>query len=725
MNGLNESRNFIVHGLANFLGGAAFWRDAQLKRAGRRWPERAVSLFSRWLVLMLCVGLQELDAANIDVNKPVQRLATPDQVRDAFRRGLFVQVTEGASILVAADPKSPIKGPLGVSLATLGALDKAGPLITEAESAKEPQASLHRLHFEAMKAQKEGKIDAMTNACFRAIREDFRHPVAYFLLARLSLEQKEFAKAEKYAGEALAFEPKMAPAQFLLGISRHAQNKREEAARDLGNAIQLDPIDARPRMALGSLYAEVGAHAQAVSVFRDVVNLNSGLVPARERLSLSLLESGNEQEAISTASETLKQHPQSTQSRYVLALAHFRTGKLDETEAELRKYGEAMPNAVEGHYLSALVRALKNQFREAVGALEKSLQVAPGQPGVLGAIGTMHHLAGDLNAATNAFHQALRGANPSMADRIHFQLGLVALDRKDWKGAHEWFQKTAKFVSNFRSDLLDYRSLYEQAPEKSLGQTSFGSLLLADRMVQSSIDTFRQGLKRNERDAVGLLLGGSASARKGDTSQALEWLNKLATLQPQYWPAHYALADIHLTRKDLEKSEASFRRTVQLDPLNEASYLRLLAIYRDRGNLEKAESTAREMVAKMPASPTGYNELAAFLAERKDRLDEALTLAKKALGMESQNGYFLDTLGWVHYQRGEYVEAEKILENAAKVLPRHAEVRLHLGQALFKNKKLDQSAGHLREVITLAPGTSFAKEAEALLPKTSSISSKP
>lgn len=687
----------------------------------KRW---ASVLMSVVLALSALVSIETF-GATIDVTKTQIKLATPEQVRDAFRRGLFIPVTEGGSTLLAAKTNAPIKGTLAVALATLGAFDKAEPLLKSAEAAKEPQARLHRILFEALIAEKAGKVDGLTNACMRAIREDFRHPVAYYLLAKSALDRKEFARAEKHANEALAFEPQMAPSMFLLGIARHGLNKREEAAQDLAKAMQMDPLDARPRLALGTLYAEAGAHAQAVGLFREVATMNPTMFIARERLGLSLLELGRTDEAVATAQEVLQSQPQSIQARYTLALAQLRAGKIEEAERELKLFTEAAPNASEGYYLTGLAKALRNRPQEAHASLAKALPLAAQRSGVLSAMATFHHLAGDLDEAAKGFQEALPGAQPGMTDRIHFQLGLLALDRKDWKKAHEWFQKSTKFVSNFRSDLLDYPSLFQAAPAKSLGSSSLGCLLLADLFLVASRDSFKKSLQSHPRDAVALLLGASASARMGDSPQALEWLAKLAALQPNYWPAHYALGDLYLNRRDWEKSEASLKRTIELDPLNEASYLRLLGIYREKKQHDQADATARQMMAKMPSNPLGFNEMAALLADRKEKLDEALTLAKKALSMEMKNGYFLDTLGWVHYQRGEFTQAETTLREAVAALPRHPEVRLHLGLVLFKNQKLEESGTHLQQVLSLAPGSSLAKEAQDLLPKTVKLGGTP
>lgn len=63
------------------------------------------------------------------------------------------------------------------------------------------------------------------------------------------------------------------------------------------------------------------------------------------------------------------------------------------------------------------------------------------------------------------------------------------------------------------------------------------------------------------------------------------------------------------------------------------------------------------------------NFLGYFWAERKKNLDEAEALIREALAAEPDNGAFLDSLGWVQFQRGKYADALILLLRAADALP--------------------------------------------------------
>ena len=53
---------------------------------------------------------------------------------------------------------------------------------------------------------------------------------------------------------------------------------------------------------------------------------------------------------------------------------------------------------------------------------------------------------------------------------------------------------------------------------------------------------------------------------------------------------------------------------------------------------------------------------------RKERLDEAKTMAQHAVELEPDNEIYLDTYAWVLYQKGEYAAAETQMSKAVKLL---------------------------------------------------------
>ena len=81
-----------------------------------------------------------------------------------------------------------------------------------------------------------------------------------------------------------------------------------------------------------------------------------------------------------------------------------------------------------------------------------------------------------------------------------------------------------------------------------------------------------------------------------------------------------------------------------------------------------------------------------MLAERGERLEEAIELVQRALKIDPANPSFLDSLGWAYYRQGKLDLADPPLTEAAGKLPRSSVVNDHLGDLRFKQKRYADAA---------------------------------
>jgi tetratricopeptide (TPR) repeat protein len=114
-------------------------------------------------------------------------------------------------------------------------------------------------------------------------------------------------------------------------------------------------------------------------------------------------------------------------------------------------------------------------------------------------------------------------------------------------------------------------------------------------------------------------------------------------------------------------------------PKDTAVQWTLVDMYSTTGRDADLERTLRQILDAEPSEKNALNHLGYLLAVRGERLDEAITLVRRALDQDPNNGAYLDSLGWAHFRRGDLPEAEKYLSAAAEQLPRNSEVLDHLG----------------------------------------------
>src|SRR5262249_31292365 len=88
-------------------------------------------------------------------------------------------------------------------------------------------------------------------------------------------------------------------------------------------------------------------------------------------------------------------------------------------------------------------------------------------------------------------------------------------------------------------------------------------------------------------------------------------------------------------------------------------------------------------------------------AERGQNLSEALELIQRALELDPDNGYFIDSLGWVYYQQGRYPEALRELLRATERAKDDPEIFDHLADAYLKNGKIEEAIATWEKTLTV------------------------
>jgi tetratricopeptide (TPR) repeat protein len=72
------------------------------------------------------------------------------------------------------------------------------------------------------------------------------------------------------------------------------------------------------------------------------------------------------------------------------------------------------------------------------------------------------------------------------------------------------------------------------------------------------------------------------------------------------------------------------------------------------------------------------------------------------VALDPDNGAYIDSLGWAHYQLGEYDEARRYLERAAGLVPRDATVVEHLGDLYQALGEVERARDLYRRALDLA-----------------------
>ena len=134
------------------------------------------------------------------------------------------------------------------------------------------------------------------------------------------------------------------------------------------------------------------------------------------------------------------------------------------------------------------------------------------------------------------------------------------------------------------------------------------------------------------------------------------------------------------------------------------------AITAEAGDWSQAEGDLIEALRLAPDEPLLLNYLGYSYVERGENLDEAFDMIERALAQRPTSGAITDSLGWAHYQRGNYEEAVQYLEQAVALEPGDDVITDHLGDAYWQVGRKIEARFEWRRVLEIETASDELKD---------------
>jgi len=123
--------------------------------------------------------------------------------------------------------------------------------------------------------------------------------------------------------------------------------------------------------------------------------------------------------------------------------------------------------------------------------------------------------------------------------------------------------------------------------------------------------------------------------------------------------------------------------------------------YERLGEWDKAEKDLLKSLEILPDQPHVLNYLAYSWVEKRNNIEKALEMLKKATKLRKNDGYIIDSLGWANYVNKNYVDAEKFLQRAVELMPVDPIINDHYADALWMLNKNIQARYFWKYVLSL------------------------
>jgi len=177
----------------------------------------------------------------------------------------------------------------------------------------------------------------------------------------------------------------------------------------------------------------------------------------------------------------------------------------------------------------------------------------------------------------------------------------------------------------------------------------------ADRLDDAEA-AYRDVLTRDPENADGLHLMGLVAARRGDTTTAIDLIERAIQRRPDMPMFHFNLAQALVRVGKTHDAAAALRRAIDLAPDYAAAHAALGAAYEALADAGAAEQQYRRLIALQPQSAIGYF-LLANLQQRYWRLTEAAENYRAALRLSPDHSGAASNLAIALKLQGKYDEA--------------------------------------------------------------------
>lgn len=385
--------------------------------------------------------------------------------------------------------------------------------------------------------------------------------------------------------------------------------------------------------------------------------------------------------------------------------------------------------------------------------IDQLLTQSPEQPKLLYIKASLLRFEADLNPALTLTQQAL-DLDPQFDRAILLEADLQTrsghldtalghlreeLNQREHKQMRTLYARLLLQKGQFEAAKLQADLLNSQYPDDHNLQFYLGVLMLEHNQIALSKTYFEQLTQRfGINSTLHYYLGRIAQLEQqreaalqhflqiGDSPYLIAGLSELGKLLDQ--PADEAqLRQIYQQSRSQHPGQSALLFTLEAGWLTEhGRQQQALQVYNDAltqhpenpqllynramlseqlDDLGQMERDLTQLLSLEPDNATALNALGYSLTDRTDRHPEALTLIRKALTLNPEDPAILDSMGWVHYNLGDYPLALQYLLRAYGNYP-DPEIASHLGQVYWKLGQPDKANKIWSEALQRDPDNS-------------------
>ncbi|MCS7078156.1 MAG: tetratricopeptide repeat protein [Bacteroidia bacterium] len=523
----------------------------------------------------------------------------------------------------------------------------------------------------------------------------------YFIEGATYWANNQYAQALTYFTEVLKIDPNNAAANYNIAQIMLVMAMYEKGIPYAQKAIKLDKENIWYRIILTNLYLENKQLKQAIEAQENIVADFPNYLEGYNQLLNFYLQAKMYEKAITLCNDIEKKFALGDEIIFRKIKIYKLMGKTKDAVHEIKRLVELRPSKIE--YKELLAETYKE-----IGMNEKCYEV-------LQDILLQDPTNGYALIATMQYYED-KGEHNKVDEYTHklFQNSDLPVETKIQLLSNNLLKNRNKPQTLMR--FLDYALTLETSnPENTSLITLIGDFYSVLDSLQKARLYYKKSLQINENNIRVWQALVDVSMRtknytfvKEDTDSALEifpndpdfiFCNGIACYNLKKYES-----GIKVLEKGVKISKNIPERMIDM-------YSMLGDMYNATKQYQKSDEAYEEVLKLDPKNTIVLNNYAYYLSLRKEKLDKAADMAKKAVELQPTPNN-MDTYGWVLYKQGKYEDAEIWLKKAVDTGRVSSVVYEHYGDVLSKLNRKNEAVKYWRIALEKGGSQTITKKIE-------------
>ncbi len=465
------------------------------------------------------------------------------------------------------------------------------------------------LYADGVKMLREGNSNGAIVLFRNALEKNQNNLDARYQLAKAYVSEKKYELAEREFQKVKRLNPAQPDIQLELARLFNGQRKPDLAISQAEDYLKSNPDSAEAMESIGIAYEIKNMPEVAETYFLRALEKKPENISTMLELAALRVKLGKVEQARVLLENVIKNHPRNPRANYLLADAEIARGRKDralELYKKLEEINAADPTA---SYRGGLLHFEMEHFNVAETIAGELIKKFPGNAEGYRLKGIVSYHKNDFTEAITALQNANK-LQPTVAGYYYLGLSLYG-------------------NGNLESALDQFRQIIDRAPSYHQARLLTGMIFLQQKRVDDAISEFKKFLETDGNNPLGHNLLGNAYMAKGQYEEGMKELDIATKIEPKLIDAYLKKGMFHLSQGKTSEVEIDLKTAIRIAPEILNTRLILSSFYEHQNDNAKALITLKAGLANKTSDSILYYGMAKILFEDK-KPNEAIRYLKKA-----------------------------------------------------------------------------------------------